>query len=294
MAYQPTGKPPGRPRKEQATDTQKDETMTEPTPITETAEFKVALAEMAAKQSADFEQKMSEFRASIADTIAQAVANGSVPATMHGQPTELRSMLSDLTVAITSATEQPGGRKPVSPIEAERRQKAWDKMGERVMLVVKNREKPHYEVASRTHLAFQMIEPWTQNAAGKSVRTEIIWNGVPNNSLRPVNDVAREVYALYLEGVGGSTADPSGRKEMPAYMGVGGVIYANSPSQSMAAHGTLDAPQPMELSDLLPTNQIITSVDDPNATYVPTLGTIAPPAERTAPGSQPKLSWPDR
>lgn len=249
--------------------------------------FKAAVAASVAEQ-------MALMKAEFAETIAK-VATGTVASAPGAEGSnDVRSLLSELTVALLGVSGDGNGHKVIPPKEADKRKAAQKRMGDLVLRIHQDHSlKPHYEVVARTQLQGQVIEPWSPGDNGKFVRTKIIWRGAPNTAMRPLNDIAVEIYGAFLESIGGTTRDQSGVRDMPAWMGLNGLTMATTIPSTMAAHGhSMDAPEPLELSDLLPVNSVTSSVDDPNAELIPMLGTIAEPARRTAPGQQPKLQFP--
>lgn len=258
--------------------------------------FDEAVAEMAGRIAAEIAGKqMAEFRLEMAATIAKITADGSVAKGVNEPVSDVRTLLSELTVAIAGVSPDGANRRVIPPVEADRRKAAQDRMGALLISNRENRVKPHYKVVKKTVLDGFELEPWVPGQNGKFVENEIIWRGAPNTAMRPVNDEAKEVYAAFLESIGGTTKDASGAQDLPAWVGMGGLTMASNVPRSMAKNGlVVDAPAPMELSDLMPVNSVVSSVDDPNAELIPVLGTIAEPARRTAPGKVPGLQFPER
>lgn len=287
MVYTPTGKPPGRPRKDAAPDTHKDDAMSDDNHETN---FDEAVAE---KAEALVEARMGAFKAEMAEVLAKAMADGVVA--KGESPTDVRTLLSELTVAISGVSPDGASRRVIPPKEADRRKAAQERMGE---LLIRNRKegrRAHYKIVKKTPLDGHVLEAWVPGENGKFIPNEVIWRGAPNTAMRPVNDDAKEVYAAFLESIGGTTKDASGAQDMPSWMGLGGLTMATSVPRSMQERGlAIEAPAPMELSDLMPVNAVISSVDDPNAELIPILGTSAEPARRSAPGKVPGLQFPER
>lgn len=281
-------KPRGRPRKNPVPDMHKDDAMNDDN---HDQSFDDAVTE---KAEALVETRMEAFKAEMAEVLAKALADGAV-AKGGESPTDVRTLLSELTVAISGVSPDGASRRVIPPKEADRRKAAQERMGD---LLISNREKrvrAHYKVVKKTVLDGHVLEAWVPGENGKFIPNEIIWRGAPNTALRPVNDEAKEVYAAFLESIGGTTKDASGAQDMPSWMGLGGLTMGTSVPRSMQERGlAIDAPAPMELSDLMPANSVISSVDDPNAELIPILGTSAEPARRSAPGKVPGLQFPER
>lgn len=298
MARKTTGKPPGRPRKDglpagsvkkgealMAQDETKPQTESAAaqntgapeTPITETPEFKAALESM-----------KSELMSGVAMEMAKLI--GSKPEAPAGQPTS--AILSELTQMIAEMTNTGQNRKIIAPDEARKRVAAWDKMGALLERVRAERLQPHYVVKLQTWLDGVMVQPQSQVADGRWKDNEIIWSGAPNTAMRPLNDIAKQIYALFLESIGGTT-QIEGMKEQPTWTTYGGlVMVGDAPPQSLQQRGNVgEIPEPATLTSLgnLSPHKELTSTDDRNATRIPVLGKTFPAAEVTAPGSIPTL-----
>lgn len=287
MAYQSTGKPRGRPRKDAPTVATKDDVMTDELatdvpetniPLTETAEFKAALA--AAKEA---------MRADLMGEVVAAVAKS------KGPDGDIKELVSQLVMGIATMTDSGDNRKKIAPAEIERRIAAHGRMVEVVERIQRTPNlKPHYAVVAEMQLEEQLIQKYVAAGEGKWKQAEIIWRGIPNSAMRPLNDIAKEIYGHYLESIGGTTANTAGIREQPTWVSYGGLQVVGSPPQSLAHHGLATEPAtPMELgASVSDMTSEITSVDDPMATKIPILGKTFAPAERTAPGDFGKLQFP--
>lgn len=290
MPYKPTGKPNGRPRKNRVPDGATQEPQmtiaapSEPTteapkaaiPITETPEFKAALAEQ---------------RASIMTDVVAALGRSNV----GGAVIDQTSLISDLTMAIAGMTDTGSNRKVIPPAERDRRVKSHERMIEVLERIHADPKlKPLYALIAPVHLDEQYVEKYAQRGDRKWDQTTIVWRGVPNSAMRPLNDIAKEIYTPYLESIGGSTSNTAGLREQPTWVTYGGLQLHGNPSQTASSHGLVsEQAEPMELGkDLGNTTLELTSVDDPNATQIPILGKTFAPATRTAPGDVAKLAFP--
>lgn len=204
---------------------------------------------------------------------------------------DMGALISELTVSIAQIADVGDNRKKISPAEAKRRVEAFQSMDEVMARVAKDKTlKPHYKVVSETYLDERLILPYTPRN-GKMEATEIIWRGRPNTAMRPINPIADEIYGWYLQAIGGTTRNQAGLREHPTAF-VGGLqIVSDKIPQTAVAHGLVQpAAAPMELGqDLGQPTLELTSTDDPEATIIPVLGTVAKPARRAGPSDMKHL-----
>lgn len=154
----------------------------------------------------------------------------------------------------------------------------------------KERWMPTYRVTSKVYFGERLIEPWRRlpgQGAGV-VAQEIVWMGVPNDALSPINETAQEIYAAYRESVGSteqlrSVKGPHGgiaeQDNRLFWMTPGGLVVKGDPPPKMFV-GT--SPE----MNVRPQDN-----NDPNAPEVFVLGTVAAPArQNTAHWPQPRAS----
>lgn len=250
-----------------------------------------------------------ELRALIAEAVGPAVTAARTEmmgdmvkvlasAKTGGEASDLSAMISELTTNIAAMTDTGHGRRVIPPAEQKRRGESAEAMGRVLMRVAADSNlHPHYKVVSQTWLDGQLIEPWVADGDTKYKPNEIIWRGAPNTALRPLNKLAHEIYDAYLGSIGGTTKDPSGVREHPVWVGNGGLQIMGQGSATAVARGLVHEPaEPATLGVGLPTTNELTVEDNgpsnPNAEKIQVLGKTFPPAERTAPGKVPNLSFP--
>ena len=229
-------------------------------PVTEnfvdTEEFKLAVAE-AAKLAA--RSAVEEFQTEL---IARAGTSS------LGDETNL---ISRLALAIGEISDQGTSRKRVAPEILAARAAAEVRMVERLMKARADGEKPEYRLISKTWLNERMIEPFRVGADKIPVPTEIIWTGKPNDAMRPINDVAKEIFAEFRAATGRVEAI-SGADNRPLFVTAGGLIVKGDPP----ARRTVAAVH--EFADDLEQR----APNDPRVDLVHVLGTIHPPARQNA------------
>ena len=181
--------------------------------FTQTEEFRSAVAD-AAKAAA--QQAVSEILAR-AGTMPgrETVADGDpiTPAT-----SDAKSLMEGLALAIGELLDQGTGRagKRVSPAVLEQRRKAREAMEGLILdaqreyrdLLESGREAeakrkaPHYELIGKVYLAETFIEPLWRDSDHRVKRTQIMWLGEPNLSMKPINESAQAIAAAFRDSIG--------------------------------------------------------------------------------------------
>jgi hypothetical protein len=240
-------------------------------PLTETAEFKAAVAEAVAKAAP----------AIVAATVAEMSKSASNPL-ISGADDDMRKFFSTMALQIAEISDQGTNRKRVAPEILAQRAIARDRCHELLTKARREKLKPEYRVVAKIYINDRLIEPfWRPPGRGSVPRPqEIIWTGMPNEGMRPLNDVAIEIYNAYKESIGsteritsikgahGGIVAPDNR---PVWMTPGGLIVKGDPPPKAFVATPVDwEGNPVEVSNN----------DDPNAEFVQILGTIHAPAKR--------------
>lgn len=228
---------------------------TVPSSFVGTAEFQKAVMEAAAIAAASaVEQMRTELAASMA-------MGGSSPD---------RNMMKELAMHIAQLTDQGSTRKRVSPEILAGRAEAHERAIALILKIRKDDLKPEYQLVGKVYLNERFIEPFQKTPDKQVVRTEIIWTGMPNLSMRPKNDIARELYKEFRDSIG-SVDHITSTDNRPLWMTAGGVVVKGDPT---AQRREVAAPAPFA-DDLTVKTQ-----DDPTVPFVHVLGTVAPPARQ--------------
>ncbi len=212
-----------------------------------------------------------EFKAAVAEAAAlvvqQMTAAGAVPQAQGNEATQ--QLFSQMALSIAEISDQGTQRKRVAPEILAAREAAWVRAQARVELARQNREQPEYRVIAKIYFNERFIEPFKLNDAKKPVPNEIIWTGMPNQALVPLNDVAKEIFEHYSasRATGGKLATTDNRA---VWVTTGGlVVKGDPPARSFVA-------TPQEFKDDLQ----VQSPHDPTAPEVRVLGTVAAPARQ--------------
>lgn len=235
-------------------------------PVTETPEFKEALNRAIAEaMPAVVSQVQTELLARV-----KPEASASGDASVATSLTETGGLFEKLALAIAEISDQGTQRKRVAPEILAARAKAHERAVERIMLARKRGEKPEYRLVAKVYLNERFIEPFMPGPNKQPIPTEIIWSGMPNEAMRPINDVAKEIFKEFRASIG-STEQLKGVDNRPLWMTAGGVVVKGDPR---AQRREVAAPQPFD-DDLGVKNQ-----NDPTAPFVHVLGTVAAPARQ--------------
>ena len=239
-------------------------------PITETPEFKFAVAEAA--------------RVAAAEATAAAIAHfaASQPTASDGATPSMdaQDLLRGLALAIAEMSHQGDKRdKPVDPkVLAERRagQERMEAMFVEIASLPKNHPSvPRYKCRSRCVLHDRVIEPYKRDdATKKAVPVEFPWRLEPNDAMVPVNEMAERVYAEFRASRGNKHGkDGYAKNEVRRAIWItdkGRIIEGAPPvrREIKAENGEIDD---FEIAD---------DPFDPNASHVRVLGTSHPPARQ--------------
>lgn len=196
-----------------------------------------------------------------------------------------KDTISELTAAIVGMNDPKNLERRITPAEAERRKAGFEAMGVLITQMRAEHATAKYQVVSKVYLTDQLIEPWVALGNGVWAENEVFWNGVPSPGLRPLDDRAKAIFEQYLIYIGGSTKNQAGVIEQPTWV-QGGIVMMGTPTQTATARGGVKQVQPLDLTALGPTS-VKSTADNPNATAIRVLGSIAEPARVTDAGSIP-------
>ena len=153
-------------------------------PVTETPEFKAALAASVSQMKEDLLNELaSRFPKTDGDTKGMA------------------AQMDALAMSIASLTDQGTGRRRFPPETVKKWAQAREKLN-KLLYAAKQSETPgEYRVVAKTLLANQLLEPHWVDATHITQPTLINWYGAPNLALAPVNDIAKMIYSAFKETI---------------------------------------------------------------------------------------------
>lgn len=153
--------------------------------ITETEEFKAAVAAEAAK--------------AVADLLHSSRAEHGTE-DQGSDPTWMRA----LAMEISQLTDQGTGRRRVAPEVLRARQMARERMLKLIVDARAAKKTATYRVKSKTLLADRVVEPFWVDNLHTAQPTIIDWDGVPNEAMAPENKTAKGIYDAFMESIGSS------------------------------------------------------------------------------------------
>ncbi len=242
---------------------------------TKSPQFQAAVAAAAEAAKADI----------IAQLTAQfAAARGTDPAAAPAASDQ--NAILELTKSLMAMVNAGKPEKPLSPEEVQSRADGRQRLIELLVPVQTTNfdaedapEAPFYRVIAKTYLTDHVVEPYeVDNATKALVPRTIHWTGTPNDCLEPINEIAKQIHAAYLQSIGGGVAaefdasisayGPDGR---PFGVTPGGIVVrALNPS----ARRTVGALPAGSTTDVMG----IRGQSDPRAKQINVLGTVAAPA----------------
>lgn len=161
--------------------------MANPVNIAETAEFKDAVDKI-----------RQEANRSVVDALAAArVTAGTAGAAGDANWAETFAM------AIAQLTDQGTGRTHVAPEILRTRQEGREKMAKLIVAARAEGAMPSYRLTSKVLLDNQLVEPFWIDRNHIAQPTEIDWPGVPNEAMLPINGVAKDIFAAFMDSIGG-------------------------------------------------------------------------------------------
>lgn len=244
----------------------------------QTKEFKEAVA--AAAQNA-VREALDEFRLQ-AETLAKPPA---------GADDATKTLFSELALTLAQISDQGTQRKRIAPEVLAQRQRARERMNgliheARAAVAAGDKTKrPEYRVIGKMYLNERMLEPFIPGARGEPPRpVEIIWNGVPNDLMRPLNDTAKAIFAAYRESIG-NTEKVKGVDNRDFRITAGGLIVKTDSVQTRnilslpEGNGSMGRPPP-DRDEAFADDLEFRSPHDPRSEFVNVLGTVAQPARQ--------------
>lgn len=154
-------------------------------PLTETAEFKAAVAQVAS----------DAVQAALSGLMPKAEAAG---ISLAGS----QDWMQALAVTLAEIGNQGTGRKTVAPHILKQREDARGRMVDLILKARAEGQPATYRLTAQVHLAERVIDPFWTAADHTTKSTEIDWGGIPNDAMVPVNDTAKEIHAAFKDSVG--------------------------------------------------------------------------------------------
>ncbi|MBB3453898.1 hypothetical protein FHT86_002154 [Rhizobium sp. BK313] len=238
--------------------------------VTDTPEFRKALAEATAEALANMRDGL------LAEFARMREEAGPESSSSHSGPADTNWMQA-LAMSIADISHQGTGRKPVAPQVIKAREDARELMFQRIAEARRNGIVPTYQLRNKIYIDEQLIEPMFTTADHVARPTVIDYPGVPNEAMKPVNEVADGIYSAFMASIGTSEKVI---EDSPLYVTTGGVVVhgrpparrSNGPAEPQSVgNGQIDGGLRVKHRDA-PGQFVETNI----------LGTVARPARQTA------------
>lgn len=105
-------------------------------------------------------------------------------------------------MAIAKLTDQGTGRQHVAPEILRSREIARARMAELIIAARAEGKVPSYRLTSKVLLDNQLVDPFWIDRNHIAQPTEIDWPGVPNEAMQPLNQVAEDIFAAFMNSIG--------------------------------------------------------------------------------------------
>jgi hypothetical protein len=255
-------------------------------PITETPEFKAAVADAVSKAVNEALPKIAQGLAS--STASEGIGIDAILSKLAMQIAELNDQGSSAPKRIPPEiilARQDAHERMMALIEKERRAKARDP----------SHEPPMFQLVSKMtadlpEAGSVLLEPVYRGADNRVYPTELAWLGIPNLAMEPQNASARAIMEAFKESIGNKVSttfkirdeDPSadqGLQTSYAVTSQGHVVTGGS--ATLMTRNRVDTGQPAGVA--MVRNEPSVLVQNPGALPykdIRVLGSIAPPARQ--------------
>lgn len=169
-------------------------------PLTETAEFKAAVAAAAAEAARGVLAELTAARPQIAAASSDDVG----------------TIMQRLAMNIAELTDQGVGMQRIPAEIIQARAKAHARMVKIIAAAERDGKVATYRLVGKCVLPVDgsgetLVDPLQRGADNKVSATKIRWAGVPNLAMEPINEIAAEIMAAFRESIG---------NQVPAEVGV--------------------------------------------------------------------------
>lgn len=165
--------------------------------------------------------------AAVAAALEKFQAN--LPAATAGGADLLEQVLSKLSMNMAAIGQQGQRQRPLSPEEVATREAAQERLG--VLMEACHEEgapKPEYKLIAKTYLNERFLEPM-RLVDKVAVAVEIIYTGVPNDAMVPLNKTAEAIFAAWRATTGGQSILVPTADTRPLWVTAKGLVVKGDP-----------------------------------------------------------------
>lgn len=218
-----------------------------------------------------------EFKAAVSDAVKAALVELNVTAGKGGD----NQLMQQLAMHISELTDQGKPQKRIPPEVLAERAAAHERAVTLIVKAKQSKQTPTYRLVGKVVFNERLIEPFTKGPNGKAVRTDIMWTGMPNHSMVPLNDIAKEIHREFLASVGTPEIIPTTDNRQVWMTSNGLIVRGDPPKRAVGGNIIADALTLFE-DDVVTIQEGKTGPFpfDPGSEEVHVLGTIAAPARQ--------------
>lgn len=161
----------------------------------------VRVEDVAAMVAAGIKDEVARQTQDITATILAQLAatNATAP------DSSLKATMDMLSMSLAQLTDQGTGKKRIAPEVIVAREKAHDRMVVLINEISARGGKPLYQLRGKVLLDEVLVDPQYIDQFHRAQPQQIIWPGIPNEAMDPLNEDAKAIYAEYREWIGGGS-----------------------------------------------------------------------------------------
>lgn len=119
-----------------------------------------------------------------------------------------------LAAQIAELADQGNGKKSrVAPAVLEKRRLARERMEDLLVEAFSTGNTPQYGLKAAQYLDEVLVQPTYIDGNHRRMQTKIGWDKVPNEGMVPMNPVAADIFAAFMESIGGESPIAPKRSE---------------------------------------------------------------------------------
>jgi hypothetical protein len=211
--------------------------------------------------------------AAVAKALEGMRAHGAMPDTTGGA----QALLSQLALTLSEVSNQGQPSKViVDPVIMRQRAEAHERMVRLLVDAHQRGEKPRYRLLKESYLGDQIVNPFRIGENKRPIPQEITWSRAPNLSMKPLNDVAKRIFAEFRASIGNVEKIADAASPLMSITAGGLIVHgiAINKRQVNMEDDVIDADDRSYSDDL----DVITN-DDPRNKSRHVLGTLADAAK---------------
>lgn len=201
--------------------------------LEDTEEFKTAVAKALAAKEVDVKAMIAEAVKAELNAVKAPVTSAGDAFTMN----DVVKLFGSMAMNIAEVAGQGNPKPIVEPAVMQQRMEGHKRMVDLIEQAHRDGLRPQYKAVAQLYLNDRFIEPYTRDErTKKAIQTKFHWSGAPSLSMRPVNDIAKLIYAAFQTSIS-SVEKIEGQPEKPMWFTHNGLMIAGDPPISMGRIG---------------------------------------------------------